>query len=140
MAQTTEKKVTKKDNFNTLKNLVVGLDDSVLNADDKKALTEFLDHEIDLVTRKRNSSSKPTAKQEENAKILDDIREVLANADAPMSLADLMAQPTLAGFTNQKLSALLTLLGEKGTKEVVKTYDKKKPYYSLAEVDEGEEA
>lgn len=82
---------------------------------------------------KKSTNRKPTATQEANVAIKDAIKAVLADADKPITIAEIQASDeTLKGLTNQKISALLTQMGEKGTGEVVKTLDKKKAYFALA--------
>ncbi len=84
-------------------------------------------------TEKRNSAErKPTAKQkasaEASAQIAGVIREILGSADAPMTVADIISVGGLDAST-QKVSAVLKAMGA----EVVRTVDKRKAYYSLAE-------
>lgn len=81
----------------------------------------------------KSANRKPTKAQEENVTIKATILDVLKNAGKPLTIAEIQAgDETLAGLTNQKVSALLTQLGEKGTGEVVKTMDKKKAYFTVA--------
>jgi hypothetical protein len=83
--------------------------------------------------RTKSTNRKPTKAQEENVTIKATILDVLREASKPLTITEIQAEDeTLAGLTNQKISALLTQLGEKGTGEVVKTMDKKKAYFSVA--------
>ena len=64
-----------------------------------------------------------------NEEISEKILEVL---DKPMTATDIMkaVQPFVdVELSNQKISALLRLLGEKGTGQVKKTVDKRKSYF-----------
>ena len=80
------------------------------------------------ITKKR-SSSKPTKTQVANEAIKTEILNALSHADAPMSIAEIVK--TLDGeYTPQKISALLTQL--KTAEKVVKTYEKKTPFFELA--------
>ena len=121
----TNKKMTKKEMFAMVMEVV-----EVSETANKAEMMDFLAHEIELLERKKSSSAK-TKSQVENEKIMVSILEELAQAEKPMTVTELMQTESLAGLSNQKLSALLRLLKEDG--KVVKTIDKKKSYFSLAE-------
>jgi len=83
--------------------------------------------------KNKSANRKPTKAQEANIEVKATILKVLTEADKPLTITEIQAgDASLAGLTNQKISALLTQLGEKGTKEVVKTMDKKKAYFAVA--------
>lgn len=90
----------------------------------------FIDHEIELLENKKSTSRKPTKNQEENQvykKILLDTLEVLESA----TITDIQNEnEKLKNLSNQRISALLTQLVNAGA--VVKSYDKRKAYFSLA--------
>lgn len=114
-------KITKKDRYAQLRVLVEA------NGGDEELL-DFIDHEVELLTNK-NSKKTPTKTQKENEDIKKNILDILGNSDHPLTVADIMGQ--LSGdFTNQKISAILTLLKKDGA--VVRTEDKKKAYFALA--------
>jgi predicted transcriptional regulator len=122
-----EKKMTKKEMFAMLKQVVNKMEATEENFQMKVDMLVFIDHEIDLLERK-SSKSATTKTQTENEKIMVQLQEILAEAGKPMTVTELMP---LVGLSNQKISALLRIMKERG--EVVKTIDKKKSYFSLAE-------
>lgn len=77
--------------------------------------------------KRHSKSRKPTTKQKENETIKAQILEILA--DGRMTCGDIAKALDITG---QRCSALLRQLGEDGTKEVVKTMEKKVAYFSLA--------
>ena len=80
---------------------------------------------------KKKSSSKPTKTQLANEAVKEEIREVLGSADEPMTVTEILkAMPN--EYSSQKISALLRQMGEEGTKEVVKTIEKKVSRFALA--------
>ena len=85
------------------------------------------------ITKKKNATgkgenAKPTKTQLENEVIKDTIMAVLT--DTPMSITDLMkSSAELGGYSNQKISALLTQLLKDD--KVVRTEVKGKPHYAL---------
>ena len=121
-----EKKITKRERFANLYAIV-----EQSNAENKTDLLGFIDHEVELL-EKKSSKTTMTATQKANLEIMETIKEVLA--DKPNStVSELIKDERLSAYTNQKISALLRLLGDDGTKEVVKTTDKKVSRFSLAE-------
>ena len=127
-----EKKMTKKDYFNLVAEIVANAD--VENQDDIQA---FISHEIELL-EKKSSKSKPSKTQKENEGIMQEIVSVLATLDTPVTVTELMkADETMAAYSNQKLSALLKKLVDNGTVE--KTVEKKKSYFFLANERDTEE-
>lgn len=127
-----EKKMTKKDYFNLIAEIIANAD--VENQDDIQA---FISHEIKLL-EKKSSKSKQTKTQKENENIMQEIVSVLATLDTPVTVTELMkADETMAVYSNQKLSALLKKLVDNGTVE--KTVEKKKSYFFLASEEDTEE-
>ena len=88
------------------------------------------------IENKRSTPSKAqTAKAEETAGILSCIMDILTTAGKPMMIAEMQsASPALAEFTNQRMSAMLKKLVDTG--RVVKTVEKGKSLFSLAESEE----
>lgn len=114
-------KLTKKDYFKKI--MEVCANDSNIVA--------FCEHEIELLTKK-NSKSTPSKTQVENENIKNVILEELANIAKPVTITELQnASEKVAEYSNQKISALLKQLVEVG--KVVKTTDKKKSLFSIAE-------
>lgn len=100
-------KITKKDNFAELRVLA----ESAHRAD----LVEFIDHEVELLTKK-TTSKKPTKAQVENAGIKSDILNVLKRLAKPVTCGELLKETEFEGMSSQKMSALLKQL--KDAKEV----------------------
>ena len=95
-------------------------------------MVEFLKHQIDLLDS-RNTIKKPTKTQTENVGIKDTICAVLAEADAPMRVKDMLLDERLADYSQWKISALLRqLLPDTGDGRVVKIVEKKVSYFTLA--------
>lgn len=121
-----EKKITKRERFANIYAIV-----EQSNAENKTDLLGFIDHEVELL-EKKSSKTTMTATQKANLEVMETIKDVLA--DKPNStVSELIKDERLSAYTNQKISALLRLLGDDGTKEVVKTTDKKVSRFSLAE-------
>lgn len=118
----TTKKMTKRDYFNALREMVT----------DNTELTAFIDRELELLERKSKSGSKkPTTTQIENEKLKADIMVALTEADTMLNIKELMAVcPSIAKLSNQKITHLLIPLVNEG--KLVKTYVKKVPYFSVA--------
>ena len=104
-----------------------------------KEQVEFLEKRIEI-TKKKNASgsgenAKPTKTQIENEGIKNTIVSVLTTT--PTAITDLIkSSADLAGYTNQKVSALLTQLLKE--RRVVRTEVKGKAHYALP-TDEVEE-
>jgi hypothetical protein len=115
-------KVTKRMRFEELKAI----------ASDNAELVAFIDHEIQLLDKKNSRTGNPTKTQLENESIKATILEVMGRIGRPVTVTQLLAESELNGFSNQKVSALLTRLREDDGK-VVRTVEKKVAYYSLTE-------
>lgn len=115
------KKMTKRDYFTAiLKNYPL--------TDAEKA---FIEHELELLAKKNSSEKKPTAQQTAN----EGIKTAIANgmtANRLYTVTEIQKEiPECAEMSNQRVSALLRQL--KDDKLVVRTEDKRKAYFSLAE-------
>ena len=116
-------KITKKELFTKM----LAITEVQANAE----MVEFINHEIELLNRK-NSAKKATPQQAENEKVKEKILEIL---DEPMTATQIMnaVQPFFETvFTNQRISALLRQLGDKGTKQVKKYQEKRVTYFEKA--------
>ena len=129
-------KVTKKEYFEMIKGICA----------DRPDIVNFCDHEIELLTRK---SSKVTATktQKENANIAEILVAELAKIEGATTITDLMNTSDVIKnytykvkvdgeekdikLTNQKISAIFKQLVD--NKTIVKTVDKKKSYFSIAD-------
>ena len=118
-----EKKLTKKENFAKLYELV-----EKSTAENKAELLGFIDHEVELLDKK-SSKVTMTATQKANLGLLDTIRETLGGMTEPVTISDLIKTDALSGYTNQKISALMKKLVDGG--EVEKTSVKKVSYFRI---------
>jgi hypothetical protein len=120
-------KMTKRDYFALINQVVASADvaDEV-----KESIKAFTAHEVELLD-KRHAKSGQTKTQKENIAVMDTIKAVLSEQDSAVTISELMKDSRLADYSNQKLSALLKKLVE--AKEVVRTEDKKKAFFSIAE-------
>ena len=104
-----ENKITKRDRFNQL---------LTINAvAENQDLKEFIEHEIALLEKKH--SGKPTKIQEENARVKKMILEVFVRIGEKVTITTLSKEPEMAGFSNQKLSALCNQLVKDGNLQKV---------------------
>lgn len=116
-----EKKLTKKEMFGKIMEVCA----------ENSEIVAFCEHEIELLSKK-NSKSTPSKNQVENENIKVAIVEALQVIGKPVTISELQAQnEKMAGYSNQKLSALLKQLVD--SQEVVKVTDKKKSYFSISE-------
>jgi len=116
-----EKKITKKERFMELKEIV----------SDRTDLVEFLNHEIELLNKKASVKT-PSKTQLENENTKEIIVKVLTNVTKPVTITEIQENDsTLATLSNQKISALLTQLVKDN--KVVRTVDKKKAYFTISE-------
>ena len=123
-----EKKITKREKFEMLLGMVEGND----------MLTEFINHEIELLSKKLSGGS--AKKDEEQEMFFEVIRDILAEcADVKgMQCGAIVKDERAASFkwkdgketSSQRVSAMLKKLVDKG--DVVKTTDKKVTYFRLA--------
>ena len=114
-------KVTKKDNFKAIVEVLAnaGRDD----------LVEVMNHELELLAKKSNKSSKANEqKKADNAVLQDAILEVLENSQMTATELAKALSTDKVEYSNQKMSAMLRALGDKVTKETIKG----KTYFSLA--------
>ena len=98
--------------------------DDAISADD---VIKFLDHEIELVSRKRSSgNSKPTAKQAEQDAMREKILAFLRK-NGTSTATDIQ---NALSISNQRVNGLMRPLVKSG--EIIRTEDKKKAYFSVA--------
>ena len=121
----TTKKMTKKDYFAILRASYPA------TAENYDEVIAFIDHEVDLLNRKNSADKKPTAQQVAN----DGIKTAIAEGMAPNRLytvTEIQKEVAeCAELSNQRVSALLRQMVADGI--VVRTEDKRKAYFSLAE-------
>jgi len=100
---------------------------------DPATLVEFLQHRIEQNAKKSDAPRKLTPQQEKNEQTK---QGILANMEVGVrySIGDMLMQFDCfdAGTSPQRVSALLSQMGAKGTGEIVRTEEKGKAYFSLA--------
>lgn len=122
-----EKKITKKEMFAQVIAMAQGEEVTVT----MEEIVAFAEHEIELLNKKAGSKSKKeTANDAENARLMGVIKNVLLNAEKPMTISEIMADnDELGELSNQKVSALMKKLVD--AKEVNKDVDKRKSVFSI---------
>lgn len=120
-------KMTKKEMFTEILALVK----------DNKEMTEFIEHEIELLDKKKaNGSKKAQANKDANLKLANELFVALKELDKPVTISEFQKESTsgVAILSNQKISSLLRTLIADGL--VVRTEEKKKAYFSVVDTDE----
>lgn len=114
------KKMTKRDYFTAI------LEKYPLTADEKA----FVEHELELLAKKNSAEKKPTAQQTANEGIKTAILEGMTSGRF-YTVTEIQKEiPECNELSNQRVSALLRqMVGN----EIVRTEDKRKAYFSLAE-------
>ena len=123
METTMANKMTKKDWFEAIAKVVEGS-----QYDRKDEALAFITHEIGLLDNK-SSKNTMTKTQKANVAVKALIKDALFEVAKPVTLSS----PALGAYTLQKISALISQMKKSG--EIVRTEDKKKAYFSLAESD-----
>ena len=118
---TTSTKLTKAQKFAMLRAIPAVADNAML--------VEFIDHEVELLSKKNSAEKKPTAQQVANAGIATAIIEGMEPNRLYTVTEVIKSIPQCADLTNQRVSALLRQLVEAG--KVKRTEDKRKAYFSL---------
>lgn len=90
---------------------------------------KFIDHEIELLSKKNSAEKKPTAQQTANEAIKTAIVEGMERNRLYTVTEVIKSIPECADMTNQRVSALLRQLVEAGL--VKRTEDKRKAYFQL---------
>ena len=121
----TVRKPTKRDRFNEL----LAIDAVKVNDE----LVEFIEHELELLDKKNSGEKKPTAKQVANAVLGEAIVDWMEPNTLYLSAEVTKTCPAVidSGATQGTVTAILTQLYKAG--KIVRTEDKRKNYYSLAE-------
>lgn len=116
------KKLTKKEKFGMVLDYI----------QDNEMLKEFIENEINLLTKKASSTSK-TQTQKDNEVIKEKLVALLTELARPITITELQkVNAEMGAYSNQKLSALLKQLHDE--KVVNKFTDKKKTYFYVGEV------
>ena len=118
---TTSTKLTKAQKFAMLRAIPAVADNAML--------VEFIDHEVELLSKKNSAEKKPTAQQVANAGITTAIIEGMEPNRLYTVTEVIKSIPACADLTNQRVSALLRQLVEAG--KVKRTEDKRKAYFQV---------
>lgn len=118
---TTSTKLTKAQKFAMLRAIPAVAENAML--------VEFIDHEVELLTKKNSAEKKPTAQQVANAGITTAIIEGMEPNRLYTVTEVIKSIPACADLTNQRVSALLRQLVEAG--KVKRTEDKRKAYFQV---------
>lgn len=123
------KKMTKKEMFA----MVIGVVENA-EVENREEMVAFLNHEIELL-EKKSSKTGATKTQKENLVLMEQLKEAFKEMEKPVTISEFQALSTheVATLSNQKLSALLKKLTEGENAPMVKTVEKKKSYFSLAQ-------
>lgn len=90
----------------------------------------FIEHEIELLDKKKSGERKPTATQIANEGLKETIIAVLTGAE-PMTISDIIkAHEDLHELSTPKVSALVTQLVK--AEKVVRIEEKRKAYFTVA--------
>jgi hypothetical protein len=118
-------KMTKKDWFAEIRGIVAEME-----REDKTEMLAFIDHEVELLSKKKSSTN--SKKDKELEELCIKVETALAEFDRPVTITEFMKESTheVATLSNQKLSALLKKCIETRN-TVAKTTDKKKSYFAL---------
>ena len=120
------KKVTKKEMFGRLIGIV---ENAAMAENEMNEMVEFLNHEIELVSKKRTGLTKA---QKANEGLVEIIYEAIAKFERPVSIAEIYeAVKDVEGITStNKVLALVKKL--KDAERVVRTEEKRKAYFAIA--------
>ena len=120
------KRVTKKEYFGMVREIV-----EASGVDNKEDILAFVDREVELLSKRKNGETKA---QKENAELMEVVYNKLAEMARPATATEIFNElrDNEAITSNQKVSALLKKLVD-DEKRVVKTADKKKSYFSIAD-------
>ena len=93
------KKLTKAEKYGMLK--------EIAEVKENPILVEFIDHELELLTKKNSADKKPTAQQTANEAIKADILATMESGKL-YTITDLLKTvPACADLTNQRVSAIV---------------------------------
>lgn len=126
----TQKKITKRESFTEIKEILKSLG--------KDTLAEVMEHELELLAKKNSADKKPTATQVENEKFKELIIEFMVEGEKYTITDFIKSIPELNEKTNQKVSAIVKQMyadEDKGQKvedfPLVRVEEKRKAYFML---------
>lgn len=139
-----DKKITKKEMYANLRNILI-LNNYAEDSDEVK----FIDHEIDLLSRKNSKSATATPAQKDALAISEIIKDILAENDKGMPVGAILKDERIKsyvrhngeGVSSQVVTAIFTknmVSDSNPNADFVRTVEKKVAYYSLNYGVEGE--
>lgn len=129
-----EKKITKAEMFNSLKELVST--SMEIDEETKIAYNEFIDKELaSLEKRKESAQKRAAANKEASDALTEEILAVVKNSNETLFVDDIVNALDNAEVTRNKVTARLGKLVNSGTvvKEVIKVEGSRKMGYKIAE-------
>ena len=115
------KKLTKRDHFNALL--------AIPAVSENPVLVDFINHELELLSKKNSTDKKPTAAQQANNALKEAIINLLVDGN-PYTVSQIIKEvPECAGLSNQKVSAMMVQLINEG--QVEKVIEKRVSYFKL---------
>lgn len=115
-------------------NVMNGVDTDIASSELSEAITKLSGMAEKLAEKRSTPSKADKEKSAEHKAIADEIILVLSTEETVtngMTVSEMQkASEMLAGYSNQKISAILRKMVDSGA--VVKTVDKKKSYFSIA--------
>ena len=115
------KKLTKRDHFNTLL--------AIPAVSENPVLVDFINHELELLSKKNSTDKKPTAAQQANNALKEAIINLLVDGNHYTVSQIIKEVPECAGLSNQKVSAMMIQLVNEG--QVEKVIEKRVSYFKL---------
>lgn len=120
-------KMTKKDAFTAIA--------AVLREQGQEELATFMDKEVERLKNSANSLRKPTANQQANVELKNDIEAFLSTTDEPKRICEIIeGVETLNSASNQKVNSLLIQLRKEG--RVKKVMLKKEAFFTIGNENE----
>ena len=120
-------KMTKKDYFALIRTIV-----EATEREDKEDMLGFIDHEVELLSKKKSSTN--SKKDKELEELCIKVEEALKELGKPVTITEFMKESTheVATLSNQKLTSIFKKC--KDERHTVKREEiKKKAYFSLVE-------
>jgi hypothetical protein len=123
-----EKKLTKKDHFNALLDFIAKNPTVAFGTITADQMTEFADHEIELLDKKNSSDKKPTKQQEKNEKLAQALLEAMVGNNlytvTEMTKFQVSVENDLSA---SKITSLLSNLLK--AEKVVRIEEKRRAYF-----------
>lgn len=123
-----EKKITKKMNYAELLTVV----NQFTTGEQKDRLTDFINHEVELIVKKNSAERKPTANQLENEKIKNHVLNNMVKGQeytATELIKSVLSGTEWAELSVSRMTAILTQLVEDNS--ITRDYKKRKALFSL---------